>query len=48
MIEAYNDELRLLFDIAQRLDSMNPELQGAFTGNVSERINRQLKALDII
>jgi hypothetical protein len=45
---AYQVEMEKLFDIAQRLDSQNPELPGAFTGAISERIERQLRASGVI
>lgn len=48
MLEEYRVEVEACFKIAQRLDSMNPELEGAFTGTPSESINRQLKAIGIL
>jgi len=32
-------------EIAVRLDTLNPELRGAFTGTPTERIERQVEAL---
>ena len=42
------EELEKCFDLAQRLDALNPELVGAFTGSPSQRIERQLYALGIL
>ena len=42
VIELYRRELEKCFILAQRLDAMNPEVQGAFTGTPSERIERQM------
>lgn len=36
-------ELCKLSDIAQKLDAFNPEIPGAFSGSVSDRIIRQLR-----
>jgi len=47
-LDAYQAELEKLNDIALRLDSQNPELPGAFTGTISERIERQLRATGVI
>lgn len=47
MLKAYQEEMGKIHDIAQRLDSFNPEIPKAFTGTPSERIIRQLSALDI-
>lgn len=44
-IEDLRQEVRNCFNIAQRLDALNPEAPGAFTGTPSERIDRQLKIL---
>jgi hypothetical protein len=41
------EELEKCFDLAQRLDALNPELAGAFTGSPSQRIKRQLYSLGI-
>lgn len=42
------EELERCFDLAQRLDALNPELPGAFTGTPGQRIERQLYALGIL
>jgi hypothetical protein len=42
------EEIEKCFDLAQRLDALNPELAGAFTGSPSQRIERQLYALGIL
>jgi hypothetical protein len=42
------EEVEKCFDLAQRLDALNPELAGAFTGSPSQRIERQLYALGIL
>ena len=42
------EELEKCFDLAQRLDALNPELVGSFTGSPSQRIERQLYALGIL
>ena len=42
------EEVEKCFKIAQRLDALNPELAGAFTGSPSERIERQLYTLGIL
>lgn len=42
------EEVKKCFDIAQRLDALNPELASAFTGTPSERIERQLYSLGIL
>lgn len=44
LLRCFQEELDKCFDLAQRLDSLNPEIEGAFTGSPSERIKRQLKA----
>ncbi len=41
------EEIERCFDLAQRLDALNPELAGAFTGFPSQRIKRQLYSLGI-
>lgn len=43
----YQKEVEACFDIAQRLDSLNPTLAGTFTGTPSERIKRQLASMNI-
>ena len=42
------EEVKKCFQIAQRLDALNPELARAFTGPPSERIERQLYSLGIL
>jgi hypothetical protein len=42
------EEVEKCFNIAQKLDALNPELPGAFTGTPSLRIERQLYALGIL
>jgi hypothetical protein len=48
LMKAFQEELEKCFDLAQRLDALNPGLVGAFTGTPSERIERQLYALGIL
>ena len=48
LLKAYQEELKKCFDLAQRLDALNPDLAGAFTGTPSERIERQLIALGVL
>jgi hypothetical protein len=48
LIKAVQEELEKCFDLAQRLDALNPELAGAFTGSPSQRIERQLYSLGIL
>lgn len=45
LFDAYKSETEKIYEIANMLDIANPELPGAFTGDPSERISRQLKAL---
>ena len=47
LLSSYQQEIERCFKIAQKLDSLNPELAGSFTGTPSERIERQLYALGI-
>jgi hypothetical protein len=47
LLIAYKEEVEKCFDLAQRLDALNPELAGAFTGSPSQRIKRQLYSLGI-
>ena len=42
------EEVKKCFQIAQRLDALNPELASDFTGTPSERIERQLYSLGIL
>jgi hypothetical protein len=44
----YKEEVNKCWDIAQKLDTLNPELEGAFTGSPSLRIERQLYAIGIL
>ena len=46
-VEELLEELEKCFNIAQRLDALYPELDGAFSGTPSERIKRRLYALGI-
>ena len=48
LLNSFQEELEKCFQIAQRLDALNPELEGAFTGSPSLRIERQLYALGIL
>jgi hypothetical protein len=48
LIKDYQEEIEKCFQLAQRLDALNPELAGAFTGTPSERIERQLYTLGIL
>jgi len=43
----YQEEVENCFKIAQKLDAINPDLKGSFTGTPSERIVRQLNSLGI-
>lgn len=40
-------DFRRCFDVAQHLDSMYPELPGAFSGTVSERLERHLERIKL-
>jgi hypothetical protein len=48
LLNSYREEIEKCFKIAQKLDALNPELTGAFTGSPSLRIERQLYALGIL
>ena len=48
LLNTFSKEVEKCFKIAQKLDALNPELVGAFTGTPSERIERQLYALGIL
>ena len=48
LLKNYQEEIEKCFQLAQRLDALNPDLAGAFTGTPSERIERQLIALGIL
>ena len=48
LIKDYQEEIEKCFQLAQRLDALNPDLAGAFTGTPSERIKRQLYALGVL
>jgi hypothetical protein len=48
LLDCFQQEIEKCFQIAQRLDVLNPELARAFTGTPSERIERQLYALGIL
>lgn len=47
-IKELQEELAECCNLATRIDALNPELAGAFTGTPSERIKRQLIALGIL
>lgn len=47
-LKDFHAEILACSDIAMKLDALNPTLPGAFTGTPSERIRRQLVALNII
>jgi len=48
LLKEYQQEIEKCWELAQRLDALNPELVGAFTGSPSERIERQLYTLGIL
>ena len=48
LLKNYQEEIEKCFQLAQRLDALNPDLAGAFTGSPSERIERQLYTLGIL
>ena len=48
LLNSFQQEVEKCFNIAQKLDALNPELVGAFRGTPSERIERQLYALGIL
>lgn len=48
LLKDYQEEIEKCWKLAQRLDALNPELVGAFTGSPSERIERQLYTLGIL
>ena len=48
LLNHYQQEVEKCWNIAQKLDTLNPELVGAFTGTPSLRIERQLYALGIL
>ena len=48
LLNSFQEELEKCFKIAQTLDALNPELEGAFTESPSLRIERQLYALGIL
>ena len=48
LLNSYQKELEKCSEIAQRLDILNPDLIGSFTGTPSERIERQLHTLGIL
>ena len=48
LLKDYQKEVEKCWELAQKLDTLNPELVGAFTGTPSERIERQLYALGIL
>ena len=48
LLGRFQQEVIRCFEIAQKLDALNPELPCAFTGTPSERIERQLYVLGIL
>jgi hypothetical protein len=46
--EIDQEEIEKCWELAQKLDYLNPELTGAFTGTPSKRIERQLYALGVL
>jgi hypothetical protein len=48
ILKAYQEEIEKCWELAQKLDYLNPELTGAFTGTPSERIERQLYAIGVL
>ena len=48
LLNDYQQEVEKCWNIAQKLDALNPELVGAFSGTPSERIERQLYVLGIL
>jgi hypothetical protein len=48
LLKEYQQEIEKCWELAQKLDSLNPDLVGAFTGSPSERIERQLYTLGIL
>lgn len=48
LLDCFQQEIEKCFQIAQKLDTLNPKLVGAFTGSPSLRIERQLYALGIL
>lgn len=44
----FRTEVVKAFDLAQKLDVKNPTLPEAFTGTPVDRIERQLKALNVL
>lgn len=45
LFEEFRAEVQRCFDLAQRMDSLEPGIPGAFTGTPSERIARQLAVM---
>jgi hypothetical protein len=48
LLKEYQQEIEKCWELAQKLDALNPELVGAFTGSPSQRIERQLYTLGIL
>lgn len=48
LLKDYQEEIEKCWKLAQRLDSLYPQLHGTFTGIPSERIKRQLIALGVL
>ena len=45
LLKDYKQEVEKCYQIANKLDNLNPELIGSFTGTPSERIENQLLAI---
>ena len=45
LLNSFQEEVEKCFKIAQKLDALNPELVGSFTGTPSERIERHLNIM---
>ena len=48
LLKNYQEEIEKCFNLAQRLDALNPDPASSFTGTPSERIERQLIALGVL
>jgi len=47
LLQEYQREIEMCYEIAHRLDILNPEIPGAFIGSPSTRIERQLRAQQV-
>lgn len=45
LLKVYQKEIEKCWEIAPKLDALNPDLPGSFTGTPSERIERHLTAM---